>query len=104
MNNTTTATVDTRPAAGAEAITTELTIKWEGLTADEIQQLAQQALIVKLQAKWRKDGIPSGAHEVNASDYRPGVRAPRGPASVETLVAKLTPEQRAALLAKLSAM
>lgn len=104
MNNTTTTNVETRPAAGAEAVTTNLTIKWDGLTPEEIQQLAQQALIVKLQAKWRKDGIPSGDHEVNAADYRPGVRAAKQPASVEKLIAAMTPEQRAALLAKLSSM
>lgn len=104
MNNTTTTTVDTRPAAGADAVTTNLTIKWDGLTTEEIQQLAQQALIVKLQAKWRKDGIPSGDHEVNAADYRPGVRAAKQPVSVEKLISAMTPEQRAALLAKLASM
>ena len=104
MQTTTSTTVDTRPEAGAQAITTNITISWAGLTSDEVQQLAQQALIVKLQAKWRKDGIPSGDHTVNAVDYRPGVRAAKQPASVEKLIAAMSPEQRAMLLAKLASM
>ena len=58
MNANTTVEVDTRPSAGAEAVTTNLTIDWADMSPEDVQALAQQALVVKLQGKWRKDGIP----------------------------------------------
>lgn len=100
MSNVTNIEVDTRPAAGAESVKTALTINWEGMTEDDVRALAQQALIVKLQGAWRKNGIPAGEHTVNAADYKIGVRAKREPASIEAMMAKLSPEERAALLAK----
>ena len=102
MNTNTTTEVTTRPAAGAEAVTTNLTVNWEGMTPDDIQALAQQALIVKLQGKWRKDGIPNGDATVNAVDYKIGTRAPKGKPDLATMIAKLSPEEKAALLAKLA--
>ena len=101
MTNTTNIEVDTRPAAGAESVKTNLTVNWEGMEADDIRALAQQALIVKLQGKWRKDGIPNGDHTVNAVEYKIGVRAKREPQTLEQMLAKCTPEQIAAALAKL---
>lgn len=98
--NTTITEVATRPAAGAEAVTTNLTINWDGMTPDDIRALAQQALIVKVQGVWRKDGIPAGDHTINAVDYKPGTRAARKPADLKTLLAAMTPEDRAALLAQ----
>jgi hypothetical protein len=103
MKATTNNDVDTRPSAGAEAVTTNLTIDWADMTTEDVQALAQQALIVKLQGKWRKDGIPNGEHTVKAADYKVGVRAPRQPTDVLALIGKMTPEEKAALLAKLSA-
>jgi hypothetical protein len=102
MNKTTTEVV-TRPAAGAEGVTTNLTINWEGMTEDDLRALAQQAMIVKLQGNWRKNGIPAGDHEVNAVDYKVGVRAPRQPKDLAAMIQALSPEEKAALLAKLSA-
>ncbi len=101
--NTTTTTVETRPSAGAEAIETTLTIDWEDMSPDDIRALAQQALIVKLQGAWRKNGIPAGEHTVKAADYKVGVRQARQPKDIMSLVSALTPEQKAALLAKLTA-
>lgn len=100
MNNVTTTEVTTRPAAGAEGVVTNLTVNWEGMTPEDIQALAQQALVVKLQGKWRKDGIPSGDATVNASDYKIGVRAPRVKQTLEQMLAALSPADKAALLAK----
>ena len=102
MNNVTTIEVTTRPAAGAEAVTTNLSINWEGMTTEDVQALAQQALIVKLQGKWRKDGIPNGDATVNAADYKIGTRAPKGKPDLATMIAALTPAEKAALLAKLA--
>lgn len=100
MTTSTTIEVDTRPAAGAESIKTNLTIDWSDMTEDDIRALAQQSLIVKLQGAWRKNGIPNGDHTVKAADYKIGVRAKREPASLEAMLQKLSPEDRAALLAK----
>jgi len=99
MNAKTITEVDTRPSAGAEAVRTDLTINWEGMTPEEIRELAQQALVVKLQGKWRKDGIPAGAHEVNAADYKVGTRGPRTKPTLESLFAAMSAEDRAAFLA-----
>lgn len=101
MNNATTVAVDTKADKNSESITTNLTIDWEGMTTLEIQELAQQALIVKLQSGWRKNGIPNGDHTVKAVDHKVGTRAARGPVTAETLLAKLSPEEKAKLLAKL---
>jgi hypothetical protein len=103
VDTNTTTEVDTRPQAGAEAVRTNLTIDWSNMTEEEIRALAQQALVVKLQGAWRKNGIPAGDHTVLAAEHKIGVRAPRGPVDVAALIAKLDPEERAALLAKCAA-
>ena len=96
--NVTTIEVDTKPNKDAPSVATALTIQWEGMTDREIQELAQQALIVKLQAAWRKDGIPSGAHTVDATDYKVGTRAKRQPATAESLLNKMDPAEARKLL------
>jgi hypothetical protein len=97
----TTTEVQTKPAAGEQAVITNLTINWDGMTEEDTRALAQQALIVKLQSGWRKNGIPQGDTEVNAVDFRVGVRAPRQPKDLAAMIAALSPEDKAALLAKL---
>jgi hypothetical protein len=98
--------VETRPSAGADAIVTNLSINWEGMTEEDVRTLAAQALVVKLQGNWRKNGIPAengipaGDHEVKAVDFKPGTRAPRQKLTVEQMLAALGAEERAALLAK----
>lgn len=101
MSNVTNTEVDTRPAAGKDAITTKLAIDWEGMTLEETRALAQQALIVKLQGGWRKNGIPAECN-VKATDHRVGARAPRSKLSVLDQIKALSPEQRAAILAELA--
>jgi hypothetical protein len=103
MNTNTTAEVSTKPNAESEAVITNLTLNWDGMTAEDIQALAQQALIVKLQGGWRKNGIPQGDFTVNVVDHKVGARAPRGPVNVAALIDKMSPEEKAALLAKLQA-
>lgn len=95
--------VATRPSAGADAVTTNLTIDWDGMSEEDTRALAQQALVVKLQGNWRKNGIPAGDHEVKAVDYKVGVRAPRQPKDLAAMIQALSPEEKAALLAKLQA-
>lgn len=99
MSNITKTEVETRAAAGEDKVLTNLSIDWEGMDRDDLIALAQQTLIVKLQGQWRRTGIPT-ALDVKATDHKVGTRAARTPASIESLLAKLSPEDRAALLAK----
>lgn len=103
MNNVTKIEVDTKANKDAESVKTNLTIDWEGMTSEDVQALAQQALIVKLQNGWRKNGIPNGDHTVKAAEFKIGVRAKREPASLESLLQKLSAEERAELLKKFAA-
>lgn len=103
MELNTTTEVATKPAAGAEAVTTNLTINWAGMTDADLQALAQQALIVKAQGAWRKSGIPAGDFTLNAVDFKVGSRRAPQPKDLATLIAALSPEEKAALLAKLAA-
>lgn len=100
--NTTTVEVSTKANKAAEAVTTNLTIDWSDMTTDEIRELAQQALVVKLQSNWRNNDIPVGDHTVKAAEHKVGTRAARKPTDVMSLIAKMSPEERNALLAKLA--
>ena len=81
--NETKAEITTKADARSEKVVTNLTIDWTGMSADDVQALAQQALVVKLQSAWRANGIPAGEHTVKASDHKIGVRAPRKPVDVK---------------------
>lgn len=100
--NITTQEVATRPEAGKDAVVTNLTIDWEGMSLEDTRTLAAQALIVKLQGAWRKSTIPAGDFTVKAYDHRPGVRAPKEKLSLAEQIKRLDPEARAALLASLA--
>ena len=102
VTNTTNLTVKTKPDARAEAVNTAVTIDWSNMNRDDLIAMAQQSIVIKLQSKWRKEGIPSEAN-IDAAEYKVGVRAPRKPADIATLIGKLSPEEKAALLAKLTA-
>lgn len=94
-------------AAGTDdaAVTTHLSINWDGMTESDLIALAQQTIVIKLQSAWRrsKDGIPTSA-DINATDHKVGVRAAKAPVDVVAVAAKMTPEQRAAMIQKLMAM
>ena len=100
INMNTQTTIETKPSKDGEAVTTNLTINWDGMTEEDTRALAQQALIVKLQSGWRKNGIPAGDVTVNAVEYKVGVRAPRQPKDLAAMFAALSPEDKAAFLAK----
>lgn len=95
--------VTTRADAKADPIKTNLTLNWEGVTEEDLRALAQQALIVKLQGGWRKNGIPEEI-TVNVVEHKVGVRAPRGPVNIAAAVEKMDAGERAALLEKLQKM
>lgn len=78
-----------------------VTIQWEGITLDQLQALAQRSIIIRKQNEDRVTGvIPESAYTIKASDYVIGTRKSKTPESIESLLGKLSPEERAALLAK----
>lgn len=99
--NITNVEVETKLNKNADAVVTNLTINWEDMTAEDIRALAQQALVVKLQGGWRKNGIPAGDFTVKAADHKVGARAPRGPQTPQQIMSKLSDEQKAELRALL---
>lgn len=100
MKPTTSTTVSTKVTKDAPApIETALTIDWEGVSTDDLQAMAQQALIVKWQGQARTNGIPTSC-TIKAVDYRPGTRVAKKPADIATLLANLSPAERKALLEK----
>lgn len=101
--NVTNREVSTKIDARAESQKTALTLNWEGMTQEDIRALAEQALVVKLQGKWRADkAIPAEA-TVNVVDHKVGTRAARKPTDVLALVRSggLSDEQKAELKALL---
>lgn len=97
-------TVSTKVTKDAEApIKTALTIDWDGMTDDDTRALAQSAMIVKWQGRARTNGIPT-EETIKATDYRVGTRTLRKVLTPDEIIANLSAEDRAALIAKLSAM
>jgi len=85
-----------------EAIKTNLTINWDDMSPEDIRDLAQAALIVKLQGQWRNNGIPTEC-TVKAADHKVGVRVKDTRTPLEKALAALSAlpaDQRAAALAK----
>lgn len=60
--------------------------------------------ISKLQAAWRRaETIPHEAN-INATDYKIGMRATKAPVDMVELAKAMTPEQRKEYIAQLAAM
>ena len=79
---------------------TNLTIDWTGMETADLQALAQRSIVIRYQnANRTKERIPNGNETIKAVDYRIGVRLVEKE-DIGTLLAKLTPEERAAVLAK----
>lgn len=100
MDNITKVSVSTKAEAKADPIRTNLTLDWEGCSPDDIRALAQQALVVKLQGGWRRNGIPTDT-TVKVSDHKVGTRAPKAPTDVLSAIQKMSPEDRARIIAAL---
>lgn len=94
--------VSTKLNAASEKKDTELTIVWDGMDAEDIKALAQQALIVKWQGQKRRDESIPDAETIKAVDYKVGTRAPKK--SLAEQVEGMSSDDRAALIEKLLAM
>lgn len=106
-NETVTRVVTTRTNKDAPEQQTKLTINWEGCTIANYRAYAEAGLIIKLQGKWRKNGIPAN-ETVSAAEHAPGCRvATMGKvdaAKVASAVTTFTEAERKALMAQLMAM
>jgi hypothetical protein len=93
-------------AAGTDtaAVKTHLTINWEGMEQADLIALAQQTIVIKVQAAWRRAEVIPHEVTINATDYKVGTRAVKQAVDPVELAKKMTPEQLAALIEKLQAM
>ena len=92
--------VSTKANKGAAAVVTNLTVT--GGSAETWKALGMQALVVKLQGNWRKNGIPA-EFTCNVDEYAPGTRH-AGTSDPVELAKQMTPEERLALIARLKAL
>ena len=90
--------ISTKVDKDADAVRTDLTIDLTGLTQDDVAEYACMHLVVKRQDTYRRAG------KIPAKDTfvvpKPGVRTAE---SVEDRIARMTPEEKAALIASLQA-
>lgn len=99
--------VTTRESESSPAVQTTLTVDWTDCTDDMLKRIAHGAIVIRVQSKWRKNGIPESA-TVRAVDYVPGTRHAPAPATVTvdklvSMSAGLSAIDREALLARLEA-
>lgn len=83
---------------------THLTINWEGMERADLIALAQQTIVIKAQAAWRRAGSIPGEVTINATDCKVGTRATKAPVDIVAEAKKMSPEQRKAYIAQLEAM
>jgi len=106
-NDTNTFSISTKADKDSPARKTSLTVNWDDCPESTIRALATQQLVVRVQAGWRKHGIPEKA-TVNVRDFGPGMRhvgiTGEQAAAIALEQAKLDPAKRAALLAQLQAL
>jgi hypothetical protein len=100
--NVTKLDTSTKQAGDLPAVKTHVTINWEGMERGDLIALAQQTIVIKVQAGWRraKDGIPTEA-TINAVDHKVGTRVRKAAPDILELAKNATPEQKAALIAML---
>lgn len=89
--------VSTKASKDAQPVITNLTVT--GGSPETWKALGMQALVVKLQGNWRKNGIPA-EFTCNVDDYAPGTRH-AGTADPVALAKQMTPADRAKLIEEL---
>ena len=96
-------TAKTKLDARAESATeTAVTIDWSNTSQGDIQALAARTIVIAAQSQWRKDGVIPTEVTLDANDFANPTRAPRKPADIKALFAKMTPEEKAAFLAEIT--
>lgn len=101
-NNQTSHTVRTKLDSRAKDKTeTAVVIDWSTISIDDTRKLASKAVIIAAQAEWRAEGAIPEEAVLNAHDFANPARKPRGPVNVKALLQKMSPEERAELLASL---
>ena len=97
-------TISTKVSKHGTGKQTVVTVDFTGATLDAIKAYALQAIRVKVQGRFRQDGIPS-AYTFNVRDNPVGSKV-SAPPTVESLHAQtqvMSHEERKALIAKLIA-
>ena len=92
--------VSTKADKSAKAVESKVTVVYDSPEAE--RALATQALIVKAQGNWRKNGIPNEV-TLKLSEYAPGTRH-AGTVDPLTVAKAMSPEDRAKLIEQLKAM
>jgi len=96
-------TAKTKLDARAESATeTAVTIDWSNTSEEDIKALATRTIVIAAQSQWRKDGVIPSEITLDANDFANPTRAPRKPADIKALFAKMSPEERAAFLAEIT--
>lgn len=96
-------TVNTKLDARAEKVQTSLTLNFDGVTQEQLQELAARSAIIAWQAKVRSEGVIPTEATFNVAEVFE--KKPRGPVdpvqAARNALAKMTDEERAAFLASL---
>lgn len=95
-------TLNTKVSKDGTAKATVLTIDFTGASEEQIREYAIQAIKVKVQGRWRQDGIPDTATFV-VKDNPVGAKMPAKPTvdGLAALVATMSEADREALLSRL---
>lgn len=97
-------TVKTRINERSERVETSLTLNFDDVSQEQLQELASRAAIIAWQAKVRAEGeIPTEATFNVAEVFERKPRAPKDPMeAAKAALAKMSPEERAEFLASLA--
>lgn len=80
-----------------------VTIDWTGMTARELQELAQRSIVIREQNNNRLKGVvPPAEYKIEAVDFRVGVRAARQDADPVKLIEKLSDSELQELADRIS--
>lgn len=100
--NTTNHTVRTKvDARSKDKVETSVTIDWANISLEDTRKMAAKTIIIAAQSEWRADGSIPREATLDAHVYANPNRKPRGPVDVKALLARMTAEERAELMASL---
>lgn len=105
MTNTNTLKFKTRISKGADAHETLCDLVWDDVTDEQLKALAERSIIIMVQSQYRTAGKVPATDTVNIADMlkrdRSGFKAT--PESIAKKVGSMTAEQKAQLIAMLTA-